>query len=445
MTRRPGVVTALATIGFVATSACTTTQLAWYGHTPDRRRLVEVRQKGDVQWLVMGGRASRPYRAIASDQLAFDADGRRFAFAAEVQESPERWAVVVDFVEGPGWEAVAGLRFGPHAPARVTYAALDRGRWRMVIDGVAGAAFGAVDPESVVFSPDGRRVGYVSEDDGCVRTVIDDRPGECTARVVGLALADVAARDVVVVAARADGSDATVFVGGARVLDVLRAQSLTVDPGVRHWALTIGGTGGWRLVVDGAGGQTLDEIGRVVWAPDGSVVAYAARLRSAWYVVAGDRASAPYTEVEDPVFAANGSHFGFVARDPGRSVVAIDGRVVWESDAPATALTLSDDGAHRGWVYREGPRTVIAVDDQRYAFDVAIEHTLRFSRDGRHWAALVGSLSERRLFVIVDGRSRLPFDTEELFGGLRSDEEARLGAWVSAELELYLSHARGPS
>jgi hypothetical protein len=228
-------------------------------------------------------------------------------------------------------------------------------------------------------------------------------------------------------------------VGGTLVRYLQRARSLNVDPAVRHWAVVASAPGGERLVVDGADEEMFDEIGQVVWAPDGHSVAYLARRRGAWFVLCEGRASEPYAEVESPVFAASGSHLGYLARDPGRSVVAIDGKVVWESEAAATALALSDDGSRRGWLYRDGARSVIAVDDRRYPFDVAIEHTLRFSHDGRHWAALVGSLADRRLYVTVDGSASLPFDAAELFGDPAGGVEPRLASWVSAELELYLA------
>jgi hypothetical protein len=443
---------AAAILAIAGVAACSPTQVAWYGHTPDRARVVEVRQKGSAQWLVVGGRASRRYRAIAADDMAFDPGGLHLAFAARFRDRPEGWTVVTDFVEGPAWEAVAGLRFGP-AGAPLVYAGQDRGRWSVVIDGRRGPAFEAVDVDSIAFSPDGRRVGYVAVDRACVRTVVDGVAGACFAKVVGLAVADAAASDVVVAAGAADptgGVEAYVFMGGVRVRDVRGARSLSVDPGVRHWAVVTdapgaeraSATSASRLVVDGSEPQgAFDCIGRVVWAPDGSTVAYSARRADRGYVVIGEQVSAGYAEVEDPVFAAGGVHWGYVARDPDRSVLVVDGKTVWESAAPATALVLSADGSRRGWIYRDGAKTVIAVDDERFAFDIAVEQTLRFSRDGRHWAALVGSLVDRKLYVTVDGRSSLPFDSEELFGDPAGGAQPRLGKWVSAELELYL--ARG--
>jgi hypothetical protein len=400
---------------------------------------VEVHQEGKTQWLALDGRSSRRYRSIAVDELAFDPDGRRLAFAAEVGEHPERWSVVADFVEGRSWDGVAGLRFGPGG-RRFAYAALDGNRWQMVVDGAPERSHDEVDPASLRFSPDGLRLGYVADDGGCARAVVDAVAGPCAARIVGLALADVASHDVTVVADAADGSDAHVLVGSSRVIDLASAGELAVDRAARHWAVVTRSPEGWRLVADGRAEEAFEEVDRVTWAPDGGAVAYAAQRDGAWHVVVGGRMGPPYAEVEEPVFAANGPRVGYVARDAGRSVVTVDGRIVWESTSLATGLTLSDDGARAAWVYKDAGTSVIAVDHERYRFETAVEKTLRFSRDGRHWAALVGSLAERRLFVVVDGHTQLPFDAEELFGSPGGDAGERLGAWVSGELELYLAH-----
>jgi len=90
-------------------------------------------------------------------------------------------------------------------------------------------------------------------------------------------------------------------------------------------------------------------------------------------------------------------------------------------------------------VYWEGGSVVVAVDEQRYRFEAAVEQTMRFSHDGRRWAMLVGSRTTRQMSVTVDGLVQLPFDAEELFGAPSRDPAARLGAWVSAELERYLA------
>jgi hypothetical protein len=423
-------------------SGCSGAQLAWVGHTPDRSALVQVHQDGQGQWLTLGSRASRRYRFIAAEDLAFGADAGRFAFAAQLGSRPERWSVVTDFVEGAAWDGVAALQFGPGG-RRLVYAAEQGAGWRMVVDGSPERAFESLDPGSVTFSPDGRRVGYVAQDGVCARAVIDAVPGPCAAHIVGLALADVASRDVLATADAPDGKSGHVFVGAERVADLESIREVVVDPGVRHWAAVAAASSAFRVVVDGREQESFDRIEHVTWAAHGRTLAYTAWQDGAWHVVLDGRPGPPHADVEEPVFAARGERFGYVARDPGRSVVAVDDRIVWESAAPATALTFSDDGERLAWIYRDAGTTVIAVDQERFPFEVAIERTLRFSRDGKHWAALVGSRKLRQLFVVIDGHVQLPFDAVEFFGSPGGDAGARLGAWVSGELAEYL--ARGES
>jgi hypothetical protein len=213
---------------------------------------------------------------------------------------------------------------------------------------------------------------------------------------------------------------------------------LVVDATGRHWAVVVLSPDGWRVVADGAPGEAFEEVDHVTWAPDGRTVAYDARRDRAWYVVANGTKSDPHAEVEEPVFAAVSSRLGYLARDANGSTVVLDDRVVWRGPAAASALALSDDGGRAGWFYRDGASAWVVVDSARYRYDVAVDRTLCFSRDGRHWAVLAGSLPERRLFIVVDGAAQLPFDAEELFGSPAGEPSSRLAAWVSAELELRL-------
>jgi hypothetical protein len=190
-------------------------------------------------------------------------------------------------------------------------------------------------------------------------------------------------------------------------------------------------------------GEPLEEIRDVVLAPDGSAAAYSARAGSDWFVVANGVRGAAFREVEAPVYSADGRHVGYLGHSAATTQLVIDG-VPLKTVSAAVALSLSPDGTHVGFVAPASRGFEIAVDDAAFRFDLVIEGSLRFSHDGRHWAALVGTLSERTLSIVVDGRTRLPFDSQELFGGGLGDRNAieALGEWVYAELERYLSTLR---
>ena len=110
------------------------------------------------------------------------------------------------------------------------------------------------------------------------------------------------------------------------------------------------------------------------------------------------------------------------------------------AQAAATALRFHASGDRVAWIYRAGRAQVIAVGDRRHTFEVVVDGSMSFSSDGSHWAALVGSRSSRELYIVVDGRQKLAFDADELFGnGVPSgDIQAFLRRWVSVELERFL-------
>jgi len=436
-------------LALLALCACGS-DLIWYGHTSDRTRRLEIRQRGTQQWLRAGGRESARYHAIPTQALIRSPDGARVAFAAARRDARgrERWHVVVDLEEGRGWDGVAGLRFDPRG-RHVLYAAELDGRWRMVVDGREGPAFDSIDLDSLAFSPDGARHGYAALDGECVRIVIGHAIGSCRRALRGLALGHSPADDVVVASDADDPRRSLLLIGGALRLALEQpVLGLFSDPARKHWAVKLGADGSGRrprLVRDGGLLPESDAIGHVVWSADGRTLAYTARDRAGWSVVVGAVRGRTYRAVDAPVFSADGRRWGYIARTAARSHVIVDGRVQWNVPTPtATALTFSQDGTRVAFVHRHPRGPVVVVGRDAYRFDVLVEGSLRFDRSGRHWAVLAGELARRELFVVVDGRARVPFDARELFGGgLGSGDVVELlGRWVLAELERYLQ-ARG--
>lgn len=435
------------------TSGCSGSALIWYGHTPDRARPVELRQAGGLRWLRVGTRSSARYRVVATSSIVFGPNGR-WAFAAARADGlgRQRWHVVTRHGEGAAWDGVAELGFSPSAGTLV-YAARSRGRWRVVVDGRAQGPWDGIVEGSIAFSPDGARVGYLALRGECVVPVIDGVAGSREHDVVGFVPGAVPSRDAILArpSARDEGE---LSIGGRERSRFPSPRGLWVEPSSGRWAVIAAGTGaqespGWRLVVDGEPGPRVDDIDHVTWAPGGGEIAYAARTGSDWFVVrerGGARLetqatrSEPFLHVEAPVFSgAVPRHLAFIGRTRTHSEIVLDGRTVWSAPAEATALAFDPGGERIAWIYRDDSGMIVAVGDDRFRFDVVIEHTLRFTADGRHWAALVGGRKPplpRKLFIVVDGTLEIPFDAAELFGGglgARSPEEG-LGDWVAAEL-----------
>jgi hypothetical protein len=420
--------------------ACSGSELAWYGHTPDRAARVELRRDGGGEWLTVGRVASVHYERIALESLTFGPGGR-WAVAALGRDSRGRrgWRVVGNAGEGEALAGVAEVQFT--AAGRLAYAAKLGTRWTVVVDGRFGIPSEGIVERSIATSPDGRRVAYVAIDGPCQRLIEGRRPGPCRDEIIAVRLGNLPALDAALIAAGSDGG-ARLVIGEQERGRFRSARSLELDPSGTHWAVIASPSPSrWQVVVDGRPGPAFDEVRDVVWAAGGRELAYTARIARAWFVVHGDQTSRPYLRVEAPLYSPDGGRLAWIGRTASESEAVIDGVTVWRASTEATAVRWSPRGDEIGFVYRRNGGAVLAVGARRFPFDIVVERTLRFSADGKHWAALVGSRSERKLFIAIDGRHRIAFDSTELFGGGLVGEGApleRIGAWVAAELDRYL-------
>lgn len=427
---------------------CSST-LAWYGHTPDRTQRIEVQVRSDEQRLVIGDQTSVPYEVFATKAFVFAAGGRHVAVAAarKGDDGQRKWHVLRDFREGAAWDSLAKLDFSPEG-VHLAYVAERNRRWHMVVDEKPGPSFDTVQPDTISWSPDGQRWGYVAQEGSCVRAVFETEVGRCFRQVIGISTGKTSAHDMTLAVLLSDDPRVHLFVGGQARGAWAGAKALYVDPSGEHWAIlaeTEFPEDGLRMVVDGREQPVFEKIAKFVWAPNGLSFAYAAWQQANWFVMENERLSRPYDTVEKPVFSSDGRHVGHVGYAALHGFVVVDGQTVWWDKYPVTALTFDPQGKRKAFMYRDAQGPVIAVDETRHRYDVVIDGSLRFSQDGQHWAAIVGSLAQKKLSMVMDGQTPLPFDSEEFFGGgLYRNLPDPFGTWVSGELELRLRghHAR---
>jgi hypothetical protein len=174
--------------------------------SPDGRRVAYLANRGDKQLVVVDGVEGKEYFWIdvhAEDAPlfgglpVFSPDSKRVAYAASDLEpggEPARpgvkCLVVVDGVEGKRYD---GIITGPpvfspdshHVAYTVAHVARPGDsqpspepmtQW-VVVDGVEGKEYGGIGRESLVFSPDSRRVAYVARRGGKELVVVDGVEG----------------------------------------------------------------------------------------------------------------------------------------------------------------------------------------------------------------------------------------------------------------------------
>jgi hypothetical protein len=312
---------------------------------------------------------------------------------------------VIDGEAGPAFDGVGLITFSPRG-GHVAYVGRrgtpERGdpSARVVYDGVAGPPLDAVT--QLAFSADGERFGYLARKGDAWRAVIDRRESPAYPGLRELVFSG-------------DGrSAAWIVVAGDR--EYVAQDGLLIDKG----------TGGIRK------GSLAFWPGRkspsyVTVAPDGK--------RN---LVVDDRAGPACDEISGPSVAPAGSHWGYSARRGKTWSVIVDGREMTE--AAWAAAPVFGPGDRILLLVQRPEGLAVLVDGRAFIFDLVMEDTLLFGRDGKHWGCIAGDKRSRRFFFVIDGVRRKTLDMEEVtavaLSGPRTGNANLLREWVAAELAL---------
>ena len=404
----------LAVAALWSTAACAPEWVVWHGHTTDHERAVRVVERGGRQQVVVGGRDMGFHAAIGVESLAMA--GSHLAYPAR---DGLAWRIYVDGVAEPGgWESVGPVALtasGAHA-----YAGLRGGQWFVVASGAESGPYGGVS--AVGFDGRGRAV-WVAKTGASWRVVRDGVASE----------AWLAVRDV------------------------------HFEPVLRYVASDEHGE---RYVREGRASPPFESIEEAT--DDGFV----AKTNTGRLAYAFDEEIA---QGEVHLLATAAGHFALARLDRGGERIVRDGVEDGTSWQSIDSMSLSEDGRHVGWVGHRGADAVVVVDGRlqgsyawarapvfaaraetfvyvasmgagalvrgpgvRAAFDLLIEDSLVITPDGAHWGAVGGYASNRRLYVLSDGRPRKTFDLDEWIAErMRSsarDDGERLRELVRAEV-----------
>jgi len=157
--------------------------------SPEGKRLAYMAQKEGKWSVVLDGQAQQPFDALAEGSLLFSPDGKHLAYAAR---TGRKWSVVVDGTAPKNlYDSIGQMLFSPQG-GRLAYVAQTEGRERVVMVSLTPSdpkskqgssppehkedrLWDAVGDGSLVFSPNGRRFGYIARSGGARFAVVDGR------------------------------------------------------------------------------------------------------------------------------------------------------------------------------------------------------------------------------------------------------------------------------
>lgn len=150
-------------------------------------------------------------------------------------------------------------------------------------------------------------------------------------------------------------------------------------------------------------GEAVD--GTLVCGDGGGRIGLVERMADGSHrAVIDDTKGPPHARIEPLVLGRE--HVGYIAHDPGRSTVYIDGHVVAEEPF-ATGLVLAEHGTGVAYAARRDDHNGIVHDGRFHRFDVLYVDTLVLDGAGEHFACVVEGRRHRPV-VTVDGATTLP-------------------------------------
>ncbi|HEY5947196.1 MAG TPA: hypothetical protein VIV40_16950 [Kofleriaceae bacterium] len=438
-------------------------KLVWTGRTLDRQHTIDVMRDGGLDYVIVDGQRRAAYKGVAGWSIALAAN--HLAFAARIGSE---WVVIHDGkLARDKWQAIGQLRLGDRD--QLVYVAQRADGWHVVTARGVGPRVDAVLQGTLTIA--GAHVAYVAQLDGRSHVVVDDHVEPAFDGIGQLALD---ADGHYVYAARRQ-LDAYVIANGVLGQRCDGVAQLQLGPrGHVVYVATLGDE--QHIVIDGELGATVDSIRHVLFRDDGAHVAWIGRMGSldvlalddtpvaAWparreaklafrpssaagegsglaYVMTSehgeqvvvDATTGPlYDEVRTPVWSRDG-RLAYAARRGTTWLIVADGRELPAADSVGDPVLA---GTRIAYAARRGTSSFVVVDGQPYMFDLVFDDTVAFSADGTRWGAVAGDRAREQLFIVIDGKRRIPVAVRELYSAAASGAgESTLRDWTRAELD----------
>ncbi len=324
-----------------------------------------LRHQFRKQVVIVDGKPGLQHDAVIKGTLAFSADSRHVAYAAQ---NGLRCFVVIDGKPQKSYPGIAegALVFCPDG-TRVAYVVKKRGApGQVVVDGERESRpYDSIIGGTLVFSPDGKHLAYGARSAGWRYVVLDGVAQNTCDTVVNLVFSPDGRRLAYV--ARLSGGKWLVVVNGktGTLYDTIGDKSLTFSADgsrVAYWAQK---NGKWYVVLDGREIGPYDGASTIVFSPDGKKVRYAARFGNHASVVADGRKGPEYDRVGlgTLAFSPDGERFAYVASLHGKLFVVLDGKEGPRYDNIGRGgIAFSPNGRHVAYAAHSGGRQCVVVD-----------------------------------------------------------------------------------
>lgn len=287
--------------------------------------------------------------------------------AAGVRAAETKWTVNLEEVARSASDRAPfrSIAVSPDA-RRVGFITAENGGAVVYADKTRLGRHRSVAGDRLVFSPQGNHLAYVAIEDTCSRVVVDGKPGADYDLVHPESLVFSPAEDRLAYVASREGRWFAVI--GETVSppwEGIAWNSLRFNADGSSVVYAARDADGWHIVQDGVPGPPLAGLQErsVQFVPGGKSVAAVGRAGGQWAVFV-DGIPGPVFEAifEDSlVFSRDGAHCGYLVRSEGRARAVFDG----QTSKPYEAVSLpriSADGTHFGFMAERGGKNLVVVD-----------------------------------------------------------------------------------
>jgi Tol biopolymer transport system component len=409
--------------------------------SPDGRRIAYIQSQGGQQTAVFDGKPEKGYERVA--ELTFSPNSKWQAFAAQ---TGGQWRIVINGREQPAYARVGPPQFSPNSRRMAYTALLPDGEQATVVEAnqPPGKGYERIFEGRLVFSPDSARLVFGARRDNKWYVVVDGQelgPYEFLGSATGLQFSPDGKR--LAFAALVE-KKWRVIVDGQPQPPCDNVGDLAFSADGRRLAYAAQSGGKWQVILDGkpqAEYSALAE-GRLTFSPVGVTLAYVAAADRKWQVIAAGEPWLPFDQVGRLVFSPNGKYLACAVKSgPADSVLLNNRQQRLYDHVVAMSMTFSPDSSKLAYAARLGRAAFAVADGKRYPRYDSVAH-LTFSPDNQRlvYAAAAGY----KAFTVVDDKeaahryeaiwtvpeARLIFDSRKQFhylgqkdGGLYLVEE----------------------